>query len=179
MAAFAARYARAFADVVLGGHLPVDQIDGQLRSFLSTLNESAELRTALFNPAIPADQRVQVIDALAPRLHVGREVRNFLAVLLRHDRMNAVEEVVAAYRAELDSRRGISEVEVTSARTLDSGERHAMEQQVARLAGTEVRAHFREDGALLGGAVVRIGSTVYDGSVRGRLDRMKQELMAG
>ncbi len=179
MAAFAARYARAFADVVLGGDLQVEQVDAQLRSFLTTLDASAELRTALFNPAIPADQRVKVIDALAPRLHFGREVRNFLAVLLRHDRMKAVEEIVAAYRAELDRRRGISVVEVTSARVLDSGERHAMEQQVARLAGTEVRAHFREDGALLGGAVVRIGSTVYDGSVRGRLDRMKQELMAG
>ena len=179
MAAFAARYARAFADVVLAGQLSVDQIDAQLRSFLSTLNESTELRTALFNPAIPADQRVQVIDALAPRLQFGREVRNFLAVLLRHDRMGAVEEIVAAYRAELDRRRGISEVEVISARTLDSSERHAMERQVARLAGTEVRAHFREDGALLGGAMVRIGSTVYDGSVRGRLERMKQELMAG
>lgn len=179
MALFAARYARAFADVVLAGNLPVEQIDAQLRSFLETLHQSAELRQALFNPAISAEQRVKVIDALAPRLQFSREVRNLLAVLLRHDRMNAVQEIVAAYRAELDRRRGISDVEVVSARTLDAGERRSMEQQVARLAGTAVRAHFREDDTLLGGAVVRIGSTVYDGSVRGRLDRMKQELMAG
>ncbi len=179
MAAFAARYARAFADVVLAAHLSPDEVDAQLRQFQTALKDSPELQTALFNPSIPADQRVGVIDGLAPRLGLSREVRNFLAVLLRHDRMNAVEEIVDAYRAELDRRRGISEVEVISARTLDSDERHAMGQQVARLAGTEVRTHFREDGSLLGGAVVRIGSTVYDGSVRGRLDRMKQELMAG
>ena len=179
MAAFAARYARAFADVVLSAQLPAEEAEGQLQSVLNLRGESAERRTALFNPAIPADQRVKVIDALAPRLRLRREVRNFLAVLLRHERMDAVQEVVAAYRAELDRRRGISEVQITSARSLDPGERRVMEQQVARLAGTEVRAHFREDGSLLGGAVVRIGSTVYDGSVRGRLDRMKQELMAG
>jgi F-type H+-transporting ATPase subunit delta len=179
MAVFAARYARAFADVVLGNDLQVDQIDAQLRSFLGALEQSAELRTALFNPAIAFEQRVKVIDALAPRLRFGREVRNLLAVLLRHDRMNAVVEIVAAYHRELDRRRGISEVEVTSARVLDAGERRTMEQQAARLAGMEVRAHFSEDRALLGGAVVRIGSTVYDGSVRGRLERMKQELMAG
>jgi F-type H+-transporting ATPase subunit delta len=68
---------------------------------------------------------------------------------------------------------------VVSARRLDPDERRQMEQQAARLAGTQVRARFREDNSLIGGAVVRIGSTVYDGSVRGRLERMKQELMAG
>jgi F-type H+-transporting ATPase subunit delta len=179
MADFAARYARAFADVVLGDGIPIDQVNAQLNDFLSTLEGSADLRQALFNPALAADVRVRVIDALAPRLHLAREVRNFLAVLLRHDRMSAVEEIVAAYRAEVDRRQGISNVEVISARRLDADERFQMEQQVARLAGTQVRALFREDNGLMGGAVVRIGSTIYDGSVRGRLDRMKQELIAG
>jgi F-type H+-transporting ATPase subunit delta len=179
MADFAARYARAFADVVLGDGIPIDQVNAQLNDFLSTLEGSADLRQALFNPALAADVRVRVIDALAPRLHLAREVRNFLAVLLRHDRMSAVEEIVAAYRAEIDRRQGISNVEVISARRLDADERSQMEQQVARLAGTQVRALFREDNGLMGGAVVRIGSTIYDGSVRGRLDRMKQELIAG
>jgi F-type H+-transporting ATPase subunit delta len=179
MADSAARYTRAFADVVLGGGIPVDQVNTQLNDFLATLHESVDLRQALFNPALAADVRVRVIDALAPRLDLAREVRNFLAVLLRHDRMNAIQEIVAAYRAELDRRQGISEVEVISARRLDADERYQMEQQVARLAGTQVRARFREDNGLIGGAVVRIGSTIYDGSVRGRLDRMKQELVAG
>ena len=179
MADFAARYARAFADVVLGDGIAIEQVNAQLNDFLSTLEGSADLRQALFNPALAADVRVRVIDALAPRLHLAREVRNFLAVLLRHDRMSAVEEIVAAFRAEVDRRQGISNVEVISARRLDADERSQMEQQVARLAGTQVRALFREDNGLMGGAVVRIGSTVYDGSVRGRLDRMKQELIAG
>jgi F-type H+-transporting ATPase subunit delta len=179
MADFAARYARALADVVLANRVPIDQINAQLSDFLSTLEGSADLRQALFNPALAADVRVRVIDALVPRLNLGREVRNFLAVLLRHERMNAIQEIVAEFRAEIDRRQGISEVEVISARRLDGDERYQMEQQVARLAGTQVRALFREDNGLIGGAVVRIGCTIYDGSVRGRLDRMKQELIAG
>jgi F-type H+-transporting ATPase subunit delta len=179
MADFAGRYARAFADVVLGDRIPVDQVNAQLNDFLATLDGSADLRQALFNPGLAVDVRVRVIDALAPRLHLAREVRNFLTVLLRHDRMSAIEEIVAAYRAEVDRRQGISNIEVISARRLDADERSQMEQQVARLAGTQVRARFREDNGLIGGAVVRIGSTIYDGSVRGRLDRMKQELIAG
>jgi F-type H+-transporting ATPase subunit delta len=179
MADFAARYARALADVVLGDRVPIDQIHAQLSDFLSTLEESADLRQALFNPALAVDVRVRVIDALVPRLNLGREVRNFLAVLLRHDRMSAIQEIVAEFRAEIDRRQGISEVEVISARRLDADERYQMEQQVARLAGTQVRALFREDNGLIGGAVVRIAGTIYDGSVRGRLDRMKQELIAG
>jgi F-type H+-transporting ATPase subunit delta len=178
MADFAARYARALADVVMSGRVPADQVSAQLGDFISTLDESADLRQALFNPALTADVRVRVIDALAPRLDLGREVRNFLAVLLRHERMSAIQEIVAEYRAEIDRRRGISEVEVISARRLDTDERYQMEQQVARLAGTQVRARFREDNGLIGGAVVKIGSTIYDGSVRGRLDRIKQELTA-
>jgi F-type H+-transporting ATPase subunit delta len=179
MADYATRYARALADVVLANQVPPDQVNAQLSDFLSTLDGSAELRQALFNPSIAADVRVGVIDALAPRLHLGKEVRNFLAVLLRHDRMSAISEIVAEYRAEMDRRAGISEVEVISARRLDADERRQMEQQVARLAGNQVRARFREDNELIGGAVVRIGDTIFDGSVRGRLDRLKQELVAG
>src|SRR5579859_2735436 len=109
MADFAARYARALTDVVLSSRVAADSVNAQLSDFLGTLEESADLRQALFNPSLPADVRVGVIDALVPRLQLGREVRNFLAVLLRHDRMNAVSEIVAAYRAEIDRRQGISE----------------------------------------------------------------------
>jgi F-type H+-transporting ATPase subunit delta len=179
MADFAARYARALADVVHSSRVPADQVNAQLSDFLATLTESTDLRQALFNPALAVDVRVKVIDALAPRLHLSHQVRNFLAVLLRHERMTAIEEIVTEFRAEMNRRQGISEIDVISARRLDEDERYQMEQQVARLAGTEVRARFQEDRGLIGGAIVKIGSTIYDGSVRGRLDRMKQELMAG
>jgi F-type H+-transporting ATPase subunit delta len=119
-----------------------------------------------------------VIDALAPKLGISREVRNLLAVLLRHERLSAFDEIVREYHAEMDRRQGQAKAEVVSARRLDEGERAALQQQASKLAGTQVRATFREDRDLLGGVLVRIGSTVYDGSVRGRLERLKEELIS-
>jgi len=179
MADFASRYARALADVAVDEKLPVDQVDAQLGDFLATFDGSRELREVLLNPALGAEARIRVLDGLAPKLGLSTPVRNFLAVLVRHERLDAAAEIVGAFRAEMNRRQGISEVEVVSARRLDADERAQMEQQASRLAGNEVRASFREDRSLLGGAVLRIGSTIYDGSVRGRLDRMKQDLTAG
>ncbi|MGI8771823.1 MAG: ATP synthase F1 subunit delta [Acidobacteriaceae bacterium] len=178
MAIVAARYARAVADVVESGHLAKDEIDRQLADISRTLGESPELRGALVNESIPVDERVGVIDALSPKLGLAREVRNFLAVLLRHDRMGSFDEIVEEYHAEMDRRQGMAEAEVVSARRLDASERTDLEQQIATLAGTRVRASFHEDGELLGGVLVRIGSTVYDGSIRGRLGRLREELIS-
>jgi F-type H+-transporting ATPase subunit delta len=178
MALFAARYARAFADVVQAEKLSQDEVNRQLNDVSATLGESRELREILFNPAMPVATRIRVIDALAPKLGISREVRNLLAVLLRHERLSAFDEIVREYHAEMDRRQGQAKAEVVSARRLDEGERAALQQQASKLAGTQVRATFREDRDLLGGVLVRIGSTVYDGSVRGRLERLKEELIS-
>lgn len=179
MADFAARYARAFADVVEQARLPVDQVSSQMADFVAVFDQSRELREVLLNPALGVEARIRVLDALVPRLGLSAPVRNLLAVMIRHERLGALREIREAFRAEMNRRQGISEIEVISARPLDPDERAQMEQGASRLAGRGVRASFREDRSLLGGAVVRIGSTIYDGSVRGRLERMKQQLMAG
>ncbi len=179
MSVYAARYARAFADVVGSAHLDPGQVDRQLRDFSAALEESRDLRQVLSNPAMAVDARIRVIDALSSRLGLSRELRNFLAVLIRHERMNAFDEIVGEFRAEMDRRAGVSEAEVATARPLGPAERKELEERVAKLAGTRVRARFSEDRSLIGGVVVKIGSTVYDGSVRGRLARMKEELVAG
>ena len=100
-------------------------------------------------------------------------------MLIDHDRIGAVNEVIEAYRREMDQQQGIFEAEIVSARKLDENERRQLEAQVAQVAGGRVKANYREDKSLMGGAIVTIGSTVYDGSVRGRLDRLKEQLVAG
>jgi F-type H+-transporting ATPase subunit delta len=87
-----------------------------------------------------------------------------------------VDDVLQQYRREVNQRLGISEVHITSARPLETDERQGIEQNVAVLTGTQVQATYSEDKSLLGGVVVRVGSTVYDGSVKGRLDRLKEQL---
>lgn len=179
MAAYAAAYARALADVVMDAKLDVVTVDGQLQDFASTLHDSRELGEVLSSPSFNLEKRVAILDSLNATMKMGREVRNFIAVLMRNGRLHAFNEVLAEYRREINLRSGIADATVTSARTLDEAERQEIEQQAAKLAGRQVRATFKEDSTLVGGMILRIGSTVYDGSVRGRLARLKDQLIAG
>lgn len=179
MAALASRYANAFADVVAEAQLDRAAIDRQLRDFLATWNDSADLRNFFVNPAIPAVEKVSFLDKLNARLGLEKRLRNLLAVLISHNRIGQVAEVVAAYRAAEQQRQGIHSVEIVTARAVSEEERAALTAGATKLAGGKVEASFRQDPAVLGGAVVRIGSTVYDGSVKGRLERLKEALIAG
>ncbi len=179
MSVFASRYASALADVVASAHLDPAQVSQQLSDFGGTWQGSRELREVFENPSYPLDKKISILDQISPRIGAAPQVRNFLAVLISHDRIASFAEIYSAYLTEMDRRLGVSEVTVVSARKLEEGERNKLQEQIARLAGGQVHAQYEEDGSLLGGAIVRIGSTVYDGSVRGQLNRLKEELVAG
>jgi F-type H+-transporting ATPase subunit delta len=178
MAAFVARYARAFADVVAQEKLDAAALDRQMDDFLATLDGSAELRALFANPAVAAMQKIAILDKLNAKLGLQKQLRNLLAVLIKNDRIGEVREVAQAYRAEMQERQGIRQVEIVTARELNEKDRAAMVAGVGKLAGGRVQASFTQDESILGGAVVRIGSTVYDGSLRGRLERLKVALVA-
>jgi F-type H+-transporting ATPase subunit delta len=179
MAAFVARYASAFADVVTQEKLDTAELDRQLDDFLSTWDGSAELRELFVNPAVGDKQKVAILDKMNLTLGLRKELRNLLAVLIDNNRIGLVKEVVQAYRTELQERMGIRQVEIVTARPLDAQESGLLVAGVGRLAGARIQASFKLDKSILGGTVVRIGSTVYDGSVRGRLERLKEALIAG
>lgn len=176
MAAFEPHYARALADVVAEFHLGAPEVDKQLKDFLATWDESAELREVFNDPSIPVEQKVAVLDAMKGKLHLAQQVRNFFAVLLKNDRMSAVHEVVAEYRKEMQLRLGIHQAEVTTARKLSTEDKATLTEHVAELAKGRVHVTFKLDESILGGVVVRIGSTVYDGSMRGRMERLREVL---
>ncbi|HEV2275912.1 MAG TPA: ATP synthase F1 subunit delta [Acidobacteriaceae bacterium] len=176
MASSAPRYASALADVVEQENLDYEQVRRQLEDFSTAFAESRELRETLLNPAFPVDRRVAILDAVNRRIQLGPKLRNFVAVLIENGRLAELDEILEQYRAETDRRRGVSEAEITSARPLEDAQRAEVERQVAALAGTAVRASYREDPSLVGGVIVRVGSTVYDGSVKGRLERLKERL---
>ncbi|MFZ0742834.1 MAG: ATP synthase F1 subunit delta [Terracidiphilus sp.] len=179
MAAFASRYSGAFLDVVTSAKLDTTAIDRQLSDFLATWDSSAELRTFFENPAVPSTQKVEILDALNTKLGLQIELRNLIAVLINNDRIGHVHEVVTAYRAELQERLGIRQAEIVTARELSGEERSTLVDGVGKLAGAKIEASFKLDKSILGGTVVRIGSTVYDGSLRGRLERLREALVAG
>lgn len=179
MSVFASRYARAFADVVASAKLDTAAIDHRLNDFLGAWDESPELRAVFENPSISAAEKVAILDKMNATLGMQKELRNFIAVLIDHDRIAHVKEVAEAYRAELEERQGIRQAEITTARELPEEERAMLLEGVGKLAGAKIRPTFKLDKSILGGTVVRIGSTVYDGSIRGRLERLKETLVAG
>jgi F-type H+-transporting ATPase subunit delta len=179
MPAFAPRYATAFLQVVTAAKLDTAAIDRQFNDFLATWDGSEELRTFFENPAIPSVQKVAILDKLNAKLKLQKELRNLIAVLIDNDRIGHVAEVAATYRQLLQEQLGIKSVEISTARELSDDEREELVAEVAKLAGAKVDASFKLDPKMIGGAVVRIGSTVYDGSVRGRLERLKEVLTAG
>ena len=178
MAAFVSRYARAFADVVASAKLDPAAIDRQLDDFLFTWQGSPELRELFANPAVPALQKVSILDKLNAKMGLQKELRNLLAVLIDNGRIGQAPEVAVAYRKEMQERMGIRQAEIVTARALGKDEQAKMTAGVGQLAGARVEATFKEDTSLLGGAVVRIGSTVWDGSLRGRLERLKEALVS-
>jgi len=179
MAAFVSRYARAFAEVILQAGLDPAALDQQLDDLLATWNNSSELRELFSNPAVDAHQKIALLDKLDEKLDLQKELRNLVAVMIDHGRIGSINEVVAAYRAQLKEQQGIHQAEIVTARLLGADEQATLVGEVEKVAGTRIEAIFKQDKGILGGAVVRIGSTVYDGSVRGRLDRLKEALIAG
>jgi F-type H+-transporting ATPase subunit delta len=177
MAAVAQLYSRVFADVAGKTGLDAAAALEQLNAFDAAYAESRDLREIFSNPSVATEQKLKVLDALCSRIGTGKEVRNFLAVLVDRDRMSELPEILAETRTELDRRNGVVEAEIVTARELSPEVREGFEQSIARMSGhTRVRANYRLDASLLGGALVKVGSTVFDGSVRGQLQRLKEQL---
>jgi F-type H+-transporting ATPase subunit delta len=177
MSVLSLRYAHALASVVASKNLDSAAAQQQLDDFAKTLAGSHELREVLMNPAFSNPQKLKVLDAVAGRIGMFQPVRNFVAVVMDHGRLAELNEMAAEFAAVSDEQAGLSEVEITSARTLNDEDRVTLEARIAKLAGGRVRATYREDSTLLGGAVVRIGSTVYDGSIRAQLMQLKHRLV--
>ena len=111
----------------------------------------------------------RVVEALVGRMGASQTLRNFLFVVLDRRRMTLLPEIQLAFDAQLDERQGITRAEVTSAHELDDAEKAASAQRLGQISGRRVEAQYRPDPALIAGAVVRIGSTIYNGSVRTQL----------
>ena len=179
MALYTSRHARAFADVVFEQKLDITATLAQLQSLAAIFDTSEDLRKVWESPAVPADQKRKLLDSIIARMEgVPRALRNFLAVLIDHSRIAALPQVVKQLETEFNLRLGRIEANVSSARVLSEAERAKLVAQISSLTGSVVSARYSIDPELLGGAVVRVGSTVYDGSVRGQLQKIREQLSA-
>ena len=177
-AALANRYARALVEVAVkpGAAQTPERIAAELADFLAAFHSSAELRGVLVAPSVAPDKKKSVLAGLADKLGLGRTTQNFLRVVIDHRRLPMLGEMLAAFQAALDERAGVVRAEVTAAQPVEETQQVALAEKLSAVTGKRVLPQFAVDPALLGGAVARIGSTIYDGSVRGRLQAMGRKL---
>lgn len=180
LSAVASRYASALADVVTAGSSALRPQDAvvQLRSFEALLQSSLELQNALTTPAVPNSRKKAVVGRLAGLLQLSQIARNFLFVLIDHRRIASLSEIIQTLELIVDERLGFARVEVASARELTEPQRSALNAQLEQLTGKRVRMRCAVDESLIGGVIARIGSTVYDGSLRGQLASLQARLSA-
>jgi len=179
MAAVNSRYARAFVDVVFDTKLDPIRTEDELRSIARMVSDTPALRTVWESPSVPAEQKRAVLDRIVQATGASKMTRNLVAVLIDNRRIAALPEIARQFQEELNVRMGIADAEVTTARELSPEEKQRLEQQLATITGKKVRAHYTRDAKVLGGAVVKVGSTIYDGSVKGQLQRLKEQLSSG
>ena len=176
MAAVASRYARAMVDVVLDDKIDPTIAIQQVNDMATAVAESNQLRKVWESPAVPAEQKRALLDAIVARAGTIRPIRNFFAILIDHGRIPMVAQIARQFETELNTQLGFVEADVTSSRQLSDVEKRDLEAQVASITGKKVRAKYDTNPELLGGALVRVGSTIYDGSIRGQLQRLKEQL---
>jgi F-type H+-transporting ATPase subunit delta len=178
--AVANRYAHAMVDIVMASGSPLKPEDAvtQLKAIEAVIQESPELQTALLTPAIQNSRKRAVMAKLLERTGGSPLIRNFVYVIIDHRRIGIIGEIREALELQLDERLGFVRAEVSSAAPLSAALSAGLEAELSKLTGKGMRLRFEVDPELLGGVVARIGSTVYDGSVRGELRELGKKLAA-
>jgi F-type H+-transporting ATPase subunit delta len=168
----AARYARALLDVGRQEGDP-QAIERELASFVGLVAGHDQLARALVNPAIPVPRKVAIVSELVSRTAVSPVLGKLLTLLASRDRLVLLADLLDDYRRRLMVLQGVVQAEVTTAVPLAPERAKAVEQAIVKVTGRTVAMSTRVDQAILGGVVTRIGSVVYDGSVRRQLEKMK------
>jgi F-type H+-transporting ATPase subunit delta len=180
LSAVATRYANALADVVTASGSALGAADAlaQLQAFDAVLRSSQALQHALATPAVPAARKRAVVGRIGYILEMAQITRNFLYVLVDHRRIASLPQIIHSFELVADERLGFARLEVSSASELSEAQQTGLRTELEKLTGKRLRARYAVDGALIGGVVARIGSTVYDGSVRGQLDILEHRMRA-
>lgn len=169
------QYANALADIALEQGA-VEPVLKQLSEFNNAYQESAELRNFLASPAVEREAKHGVIEKLAARMGASKIIRNFLFIMVDNQRTTLLPQVLESLQLVLQQRQGVAEANVVSATVLSDAQKKLLQQTFEKLTGKKIQAKYSQDPALLGGALVRIGDTIYDGSLRNRLNQMRARL---
>ena len=174
----ARRYATALADVVAkSGETEI--IKAELKTWEELMKANSELQNAFASPAIAHLNKEKVLEGLLEKTKPTKTTANFLRVLLRNSRLTELGVINEKFASVLEERSGVVAAEITSARPLSETEKAELQASLGKLTGKQVNLNFEIDEDIIGGVVTRLGSTVYDGSVKTRLENLKTQLVSG
>jgi F-type H+-transporting ATPase subunit delta len=174
--AIARRYAVALADVVTT-HGEAQEVRDELAAWEAMTHANPQLLEVFRHPTIPHEQKRAVLNELLTRTRVSPTTANFLQVLLQNHRLADLSEVNRQFAQELDRRSNIVTAQVTTARPLPRDAEESLRAKLSQMTGKSVRLEFEVDDSLIGGVLTRIGSTLYDGSVRGQLEQIRRKMV--
>jgi F-type H+-transporting ATPase subunit delta len=173
----ATRYAKALLDVAVAEGLDAAVIERDLASVVDAMNRHPDLRRAFTNPGIPQNVRMNVANAFVTRAGIQGRLAKLLNMLGERGRLDLLPVMLDVYRERLLAHRNIVRATVTSASPLSADKVHQLETSLGGLTGKKVQIETTVDPTIIGGVVTRIGSTVYDGSIRTQLQKMRQQLV--
>jgi F-type H+-transporting ATPase subunit delta len=174
--AVARRYAKALIDLATRGNT-VAETGEELQQHLELLQSNVQLQTLLRNPGLAAEVKTNVLTAILAHTQPTPLLRNFLLLLLKNDRLQHLDAICDHYERMANEKLRRVKAQVTTATTLDAGQVQAVEQKIAVMTQKDVLMERRVDPSILGGLIVRINHVVLDGSLRGQLNRLRQELV--
>jgi F-type H+-transporting ATPase subunit delta len=170
------RYATALADAVLNSG-QTETIKQELAVWHQLIDDNPDLQNVFRSPAIAHANKENVLETLLAKTRPSKITSNFLRILLRNGRLTELREINERFGIVLEERSGSVVADITSARELADQQRSELKGNLERLTGKQVKVNFTTDPDLIGGVVTRIGSTIYDGSVRTQLENLKEELI--
>jgi F-type H+-transporting ATPase subunit delta len=174
----ARRYATALADVVMKSG-ETETVKSELKTWEDLIKSNSNLQSAFANPAIAHASKEKVLEGLLAKAKPSKTTANFLRVLLSNSRLTELAEINEKFASVLDERNSVVSAEVTSARPLSEAEKADIRANLAKMTGKQVNLNFNINENIIGGVVTRVGSTVYDGSVKTQLENLKQQLVNG
>jgi len=172
----ATRYARALAEVVRE-KAALEKTAAELETIAGVFRKSKPLRDFLLNPGLPASRKAKALDDIAGKGKFSATTGRLLQILLQKGRIDHLPDLCVEFRRIEERKLDRVTVEVITAVPLDPALRKKMAESLEKLTGKSVRLEPKVDPAVLGGARARIGSVVYDGTVAGRLRKLKQQLI--
>lgn len=172
----ARRYANALVDVVTKNN-ETQLVQIEIHQFANLMQESPQLAEVFRNPAVPYEQKSKVLETLLQRTIPAKTTANFLRVLLRNARLSDLPRISERFDTVLEERAGLVSAEVTTAQPLQPEQQTALQQKLQNVTGKKVVLNFKINPEIIGGVVTRIGSTIYDGSVKNQLEQLREQMI--